>query len=132
MSGEWHRGMQEKFKYYGEMLGFKAEAEVKIPRGKIDCVWESKEPVSEYFIAFKAANSETSVSMNIYILKPQNKKRFRVSCALRKAGIRYVIGPQGGGYVLSEDEEKAEKYLNPTMRNLSESMKQLSERGAYA
>jgi len=34
-------------------LGFKAEAEVKIPRGKIDCVWESKEPVSEYFIAFE-------------------------------------------------------------------------------
>jgi hypothetical protein len=45
-------------------------------------------------------------------LKPQNKKRFRVSCALRKAGIRCVIGPQGG-YVLSKDEEKAEKILEP-------------------
>jgi hypothetical protein len=42
-----------RFKYYGEMLGFKAEVEVKIPRGKMDCVWESKEPVSEYFIAFE-------------------------------------------------------------------------------
>jgi hypothetical protein len=83
LDDDWHDSMQERFKQYGEKLGFIAETEVRIPRGKIDCVWVTSEPVSEYFIAFefensvnKAQNVENLVKM--LSLPPQMRPRFLV------------------------------------------------------
>jgi Uncharacterized membrane protein len=92
--------MQEKFKQYGEKLGFIAETEVRIPRGKIDCVWVTSEPVSEYFIAFefensvnKAQNVENLVKM--LRLPPQMRPRFLVQIyreSLRDDDREYIEG----------------------------------------
>ncbi|MEM2291989.1 MAG: glutamine amidotransferase [Nitrososphaerota archaeon] len=83
MSDEWHEEMKEKFKQYGEILGFKAYTEVKIPRGKIDCMWELKEPVSEYFVCFEfeTATAGSQIVENLVktlSLAPQMKPRFLV------------------------------------------------------
>ena len=91
MSGEWHKGMQEKFEYYGKMLGFKAETEVRIPKGEIDCIWESKEPVSEYFIAFEFETATTGSQIVENLVKalslpPQMRPRFLVQ--IYRDGLR--------------------------------------------
>jgi uncharacterized membrane protein len=83
MNSEWHKRMQEKFEYYGKALGFKAETEVKIPKGKIDCVWESREPVSQYFIAFEFETAITGSQIvenlvKVLSLPPQMRPRFLV------------------------------------------------------
>ncbi|HIE23700.1 MAG TPA: hypothetical protein EYP68_05675 [Candidatus Korarchaeota archaeon] len=75
--------MKEKFKSYGETLGLRAETEVKIPKGRIDCIWETKEPISEYFIAFEfeTATSGSQIVENLVkslSLAPQRRPRFLV------------------------------------------------------
>jgi hypothetical protein len=92
--------MQEKFKQYGEKLGFIAETEVRIPRGKIDCSWVTSEAVSEYFIVFefensvnKAQNVENLVKM--LRLPPQMRPRFLVQIyreSLRDDDREYIEG----------------------------------------
>jgi len=48
---------------------------------------------------------------------PENRKIYEeAKRALRKAGIRYVVGPQGGVYVLPKDEARADKVLEPYYR----------------
>jgi hypothetical protein len=49
---------------------------------------------------------------------PENRKAYdEAKRALRKAGIRYSVGPQGGVYVLDrKDELRAEKVLAPYYR----------------
>lgn len=83
MSGEWHKRMQEKFEHYGKVLDFEAETEVKIPKGKIDCVWESKKPVSEYFIVFEFETATTGSQIVENLVKalslpPQMRPRFLI------------------------------------------------------
>jgi hypothetical protein len=100
LDNDWHGSMQEKFKQYGEKLGFIAETEVRIPRGKIDCLWVTSEPVSEYFIAFefensvnKAQNVENLVKM--LRLPPQMRPRFLVQIyrkSLRDDDREYIEG----------------------------------------
>jgi hypothetical protein len=76
LDNDWRGSMQEKFKHYGEKLGFKAEIEVKIPRGKIDCVWVTREPVEFENSVNKAQNVENLVK--ILSLPSQMRPRFLV------------------------------------------------------
>jgi len=83
MSSGWHEGMKEKLEYYGKVLGFKAKKEVRIPKGEVDCIWESKEPVSEYFIAFEFETATTGSQIVENLVKalslaPQMRPRFLV------------------------------------------------------
>jgi len=83
MVTEWHKGMQEKFEKYGKDLGFKADTEVIIPKGEIDCVWESEEPISEYYINFEFERGTTGPQIVENLVKalslpPQMRPRFLV------------------------------------------------------
>jgi hypothetical protein len=83
MKSDWHKKMQEKFVNYGKALGFEAETEVKIPKGKIDCVWKSEEPVSQYFIAFEFETAITGSQVvenlvKVLSLPAQIRPRFLV------------------------------------------------------
>ncbi len=83
MSGEWHDGMQKKFEQYGKDLGFKAKTEVRIPKGSIDCIWELKEPISEYFVAFEFETATTGSQIvenlvKVLSIAPQMRPRFLV------------------------------------------------------
>jgi hypothetical protein len=45
---------------------------------------------------------------------PENRKVYeKMKRALREAGIRYVVGPQGGVYVMPKDEKRALEILDP-------------------
>lgn len=83
MVTEWHQRMQEKFERRGKELGFETKTEVGIPRGKLDCVWESRKPVSEYFISFEFETATTGPQVvenlvKVLSLPPQMRPRFLV------------------------------------------------------
>ena len=51
---------------------------------------------------------------------PENRELYRkAKRALRKAGIRYRVGPQGGVYVRHEDLSKAEKIVDKYLQKMT-------------
>lgn len=83
MGIDWHGEMQKRFKWFGSVLGFKSEAEVRISKGVFDCVWEIEEPVSEYFVIFEFETATTGSQIVANLVKVlslplQLKPRFLV------------------------------------------------------
>lgn len=84
MSSEnWHSLIQNNLAEYGKKLGFEIGTELHIPRGRIDCVWEAKEPVPYYFIAFELETSTSGSQIvenmvKVLSLPPQKRPRFLV------------------------------------------------------